>query len=174
MSMGSATAARKKKQGFDTKLNLVSLMDIFTILVFFLLLNSGDSQNLENAKFVTLPNSVASSAMHGELMITVTEDNVMVGDVAVADVADILKAPHKNIKGLADALAQYTEKKGELNGYEESNGLAVTIMGGQAVPYALLKSVMATCNLQNFRDISLAVNRVAGNPVIVTSGMVEG
>lgn len=174
MSMGSATAARKKKQGFATKLNLVSLMDIFTILVFFLLLNSGDSQNLENAKFVTLPNSVATSGMHGELMITVTEDTVMVGDEAVANVTDIMKAPHKNIKGLSEALAQYTEKKGELNGYEESNGLAVTIMGGQGVPYTLLKSVMATCNLQNFRDISLAVNRVAGNPIMTTSGLVEG
>ena len=36
-------------------LNLVSLMDIFTILVFFLLVNSGEVQVLPNAKALSLP-----------------------------------------------------------------------------------------------------------------------
>jgi len=40
-------------------LNLVSLMDIFTILVFFLLVNSSDVQTLPNAKELQLPESIA-------------------------------------------------------------------------------------------------------------------
>ena len=40
-------------------LNLVSLMDIFTILVFFLLVNSSDVEVLPNAKDVQLPESIA-------------------------------------------------------------------------------------------------------------------
>lgn len=174
MMMGSATAARKKRQGFATKLNLVSLMDIFTILVFFLLLNSGDSQNLEKAKFITLPDSSASSSVHGDLMILVSEGEIFLDETPLVSVDEVLKAPEKRIEALASALSEYVEKRGDLSGYEKSNGLSVTIMGDETVPYVLLKSVMATCSQQNFRDISLAVNRVVGNnfatPTLAAAG----
>ena len=174
MMMGSATAARKKRQGLAVKLNLVSLMDIFTILVFFLLLNSGDSKHLEKAKFVTLPDSSASSSLHGDLVILVAEEEIFLDEVPLVSVDEVLKAPEKRIEPLASALSQYIEKRGELTGYEKANGLSVTIMGEGSVPYVLLKSVMATCSQQNFRDISLAVNRVAGHsfaaPVVASVG----
>ena len=48
---------KRHKQGVS--LNLVSLMDIFTILVFFLLVNSSDVEVLPNAKDVQLPESIA-------------------------------------------------------------------------------------------------------------------
>ena len=40
-----------------TKMNLTSLMDVFTILVFFLLVNSGSVEVMEAPKTVTLPES---------------------------------------------------------------------------------------------------------------------
>ena len=40
-------------------LQLVSLMDIFTILVFFLLINSTDVEVLPNAKDLQMPESIA-------------------------------------------------------------------------------------------------------------------
>ena len=40
-------------------INLVSMMDIFTILVFFLLVNSSDVEVLPNAKEIVLPTSTA-------------------------------------------------------------------------------------------------------------------
>lgn len=161
-ALGSATASLKKRHGYTAKLNLVSLMDIFTILVFFLLLNSGDSQNLEKAKFITLPDSSSTTAMHGDLMIVVSDEALIVDEQPIALVADILKAPDKTIEPLAQALKDYLAKRGEATPYEQANGYEVTILGDQSVPYALLKTVMTTCNLENFRDISLAVNQVAG------------
>jgi biopolymer transport protein ExbD len=163
MTMGSATAARKKRVGFSVKLNLVSLMDIFTILVFFLLLNSGDSQHLEKAKFIELPDSSTTNNVHGDLMIVVSEGDIYLGESVLVSVEEVMKAPQDAIEPLADALADYVAKRGELTRYEKAKGLSVTIMGDESVPYVLLKSVMATCNQQNFRDISLAVNRVVGN-----------
>ena len=57
----SARAKRMAKHHRRNKgkgtLNLVSLMDIFTILVFFLLVNSSDVQTLPNAKDLQLPES---------------------------------------------------------------------------------------------------------------------
>lgn len=169
--MGSVTESRRNKKNFNVGLNLVSLMDIFTILVFFLLLNSGDSQNLEKAVFVKLPNSTATPTMRGDLVISINDDDIYLDENVVAKVSDVMAAPHKEIVPLADALTAYVAKKGELSGYEKSNGLAVTIMGDQEVPYVLLKSVMATCSLKNFRDISLAVNQVATS--VVSRGSVS-
>ena len=59
--MGRAARMERhhKRHQRNVTLNLVSLMDIFTILVFFLLVNSGDVQTLPNAKDMALPESVA-------------------------------------------------------------------------------------------------------------------
>ena len=48
---------RRHKSG--TALNLVSLMDIFTILVFFLLVSSSEVEVLPNAKDIQLPEAIA-------------------------------------------------------------------------------------------------------------------
>lgn len=145
---------------YATKLNLVALMDIFTILVFFLLLNSGEAEKLENAKFVQLPDSHAGTPPHGDLVVLIGEDSIWLGDEMVVAINDI-DFKTSSIEPLSEALIAYRDRKGELNAYEQQNGLALTIMGDHAVPFGLLKNVMATCRLENFRDIALAVNRIA-------------
>lgn len=150
-----------KRPGYATKLNLVALMDIFTILVFFLLLNSGEAEKLENAKFVQLPDSSAGTAPHGDLVVMIDEDNIWLGEELVSSIEEVAKSKKSSIEALSQALISYKERKGELNAYEVENGLALTIMGDHQVPFGLLQSVMATCRLENFREISLAVNRVA-------------
>lgn len=159
--IGSDFAFKYKKSAPPIKLSLVALMDIFTILVFFLLMNSGESQKIEDAKFVKLPNSASTSAPHADLKIFIDSENVWLGDDIVASIRDITKAPKDLIPTLAEALIEHTERRGKLTAYEEANGLGVTIMADKGVPYGILKSVMATCAGQNFRDISLAVNQIA-------------
>ena len=146
---------------YATKLNLVALMDIFTILVFFLLLNSGEAEKLENAKFVALPDSHAGTPPHGDLVVFIDKDAIYFGQDEIVKLDDLNKDPKSSIPELTTALQAYKERRGELNSYEEQNGLALTIMGDHAVPFGLLKTVMATCRLENFRDIALAVNRIA-------------
>lgn len=158
--IGSTIFYQQKKQPFAAKLSLVSLMDIFTILVFFLLLNSGESQEIENAKFVELPDSSSGVAPHTDLRITVADDEILLGDRVVALVADVTDSPERIIEPLAEALSANTEKRGELSDYERDVGLAVTVMGDRSVPYSLLRKVMTTCQNSNYRNISLAVNRV--------------
>ncbi|MEX1033641.1 MAG: biopolymer transporter ExbD [Cellvibrionaceae bacterium] len=143
-----------------SKLNLVALMDIFTILVFFLLLNSGEAEKLESARFVDLPDSNATARPHGDLVVLIDRDSIWLADQAVASVEDVIQDPESAIENLGIALADYRERKGDLNSYEQENGLALTIMGDHSVPYGLLKSVMVTCRLENFRDIALAVNQI--------------
>ncbi|MGH1439052.1 MAG: ExbD/TolR family protein [Cellvibrionaceae bacterium] len=158
--IGSTFLYQRKKAPFAAKLSLVSLMDIFTILVFFLLLNSGESENIENVRFVELPGSTTGTVPHKELIVSINKDEVWLEGKVVAKVADITANPDGVIQSLADALALNTENKEELTGFEKENGLAVTIMGDKWVPYEILKSVMATCRLQDYRNISLAVNHI--------------
>ena len=47
----------KRNRGKISKMNLTSLMDVFTILVFFLLVNSGSVEVLDAPKDVVLPES---------------------------------------------------------------------------------------------------------------------
>ncbi|MEO0443152.1 MAG: biopolymer transporter ExbD [Pseudomonadota bacterium] len=161
-----------KKNPFATKLNLVALMDIFTILVFFLLLNSGESENVEYERFVQLPSSTTGTAPHKQLTILIGETEIWLEDSPIIKVEEALKKPGELIEPLAAALSEHTQKRGELSGFEKANGLSVVIMGDKNVRYALLKSVMATCRQQDYRNISLAVNQgvVVNSPGLDTTG----
>lgn len=161
--MSQTVFYRRETKGASAKLSLVALMDIFTILVFFLLLNSGDSQNIEQARFVKLPDSSSGKAPHADLMVVVGDEQLFVGEEPIAQVSDIMTDPEELIEPLQLALTEHKSKMGDLTGYEKEHGLSLTIMGHRDVPYTLVRSVMQTCREQGFRNISLAVNRIAAD-----------
>ena len=152
-------------------LNLVSLMDIFTILVFFLLMNSGDSQEIEKANFIQLPDSVAKGDYQDNLSITIGEEFISIKDEDIVSLDEVKKADGKAIEKLAARLSVEKKSEEDYTEFEKKSGLPVTIMGDQAVSYVILKSVMATCSQENFRDIALAVNQVVGGGFASTNSV---
>ena len=169
----SGTLLHRPEKKKTPVLNLVSLMDIFTILVFFLLMNSGDSQEIKQANFIQLPDSEAKGSFQNDLIILIDDEYIMIGDDQVVAISDIEKYPGKPIDALAARLSLEKKKKEEYTQFEEKNGLPVTIMGDQIVPYSILKSVMSTCSQENFRDIALAVNQVVGGVLSHSDGLVR-
>ncbi|MFA7553048.1 MAG: biopolymer transporter ExbD [Spongiibacteraceae bacterium] len=151
-------ARNHRRMQSTSKLNLVSLMDIFTILVFFLMVNSGDVEVLQSDKDILLPESVAEQRPDQTLLIKISESDVIVQGRAIASVADILASDDNAIKTLDTELKYLAERKPLLTDLEKEKGRAVTIMGDKNIPYKLLKRVMATCAQADYRDISLAVN----------------
>ncbi|MBE0486579.1 biopolymer transporter ExbD [Marinobacter sp.] len=141
------------------KLNLVSLMDIFTILVFFLLLNSG-SNEIVQVRDVTLPDSTAEESPRETTVVTITDKYILVDGRPVANMNDVILSDGL-IDGLMEELAFQTAKRTELTDREQTMGRAVTILGDHEVPYELLKRVMLTCAKANYRDLSMAVSRVS-------------
>lgn len=168
MALQGTRLDRRETTKKTPALNLVSLMDIFTILVFFLLMNSGDSQEVEKASFITLPDSVAGGQFQNELLITIGEEFVSIGDDDIVPVKDVVAKQGKPVDALVAELNRRALEKGELTEFEEKNGRSVTIMGDQEVPYLTLKSVMASCSQENYRDIALAVNQVVSGVVEVS------
>ena len=138
-------------------LNLVSLMDIFTILVFFLMVNSSEVEILETSASIKLPDSTSAQRPEDRLVISVTADDVVVQGRAVARVSEVMLSGQRLISGLREELAHQAERKGSA----PPGGHEVTIMGDRELPYGLLKKIMLTCQAEDFASISLAVNRVA-------------
>jgi len=157
---------RRQKRYKSVGLNLVSLMDIFTILVFFLLINSGDVEILQTDNSLELPSSVSErTPKDGTLLVMVNKDAIIVEGRAVASLDDINFSEENEIPLLAEELAYQANKqagkKSGLSKRQKEYGLAVTIMGDKDTPYSLLKSLIKTCTSKNYRDISLAVNQVS-------------
>jgi len=139
------------------KLTLVPIIDIFTMLLFFLMVNTGNVEVLELDKTIKLPDSTAEKRAEESLLIKINADDIIVQGRKVASVADVMAANEDVIATLQKELDLWAARKLEVSAEEKERGHAVTIMGDQKVPYRLLKRVMTTCAQADFRDISLAV-----------------
>ena len=162
MSPRAKRMQRRNDRGKKTvSLNLVSLMDIFTILVFFLLVNSAQVEVLPNAKDLQLPESIAEQKARENVVIMVTGDEILVQGSPVASVADAMAQKVLIIDGLKNALQAQTDRMLRRDAIADIAAREVTIMGDKALPYSLLKRVMATCTAADYGQISLAVMRAA-------------
>jgi len=157
----SARAKRMEKHHRRNKgsgaLNLVSLMDIFTILVFFLLVNSSDVQTLPNAKDMKLPESIAEKKPEETVTILIGRTDILVQGTPVANIAQVLATKGNDIPALREALLKQNDRVLRRAAKDDIAGREVTILGDKDIPYRLLKKVMATCTASDYGQISLAV-----------------
>jgi len=137
-------------------LNLVSLMDIFTILVFFLLVNSSDVEVLPNARTIALPESVAEEKARETVVVMVTGSDILVQGHKVASVKEALADDTPVLEPLQTALEQQAARLLRKTG-GDGTGPEVTIMGDREISYRLLKKVMLSCTLARYGKVSLAV-----------------
>jgi biopolymer transport protein TolR len=155
-----------KRMAKDSKLSLVSLMDIFTILVFFLMVNASDVQVLQNSKSLELPESTAQQAAKETLILMVNNNDLILQGQKIVDVQAILSQSDDLIPELLTELeyqinradgknekSEKSERDADGNDVER----AITIMGDKNIPYTLLKRIMQTCAQAGFTNISLAV-----------------
>lgn len=143
-------------------LSLVSLMDIFTILVFFLLVSSAEVEVLPNPRDLQLPESVAEERARESVVILVTEEQILVQGAPVAAVASVMNGEGVVIPELRDALEAQSGRA--LVKAEPATDREVTIMGDRELPYRLLKRVMASATAADYGRISLAVNQKSAAP----------
>jgi biopolymer transport protein ExbD len=136
--------------------NLVSLMDIFTILVFFLLVNTGEGEVLPSTKSIDLPESIAEQKPRENVVVMITEREILVQGTRVVSL-DEVKHGGLRIAALKQALEQQNQRRLLANPKGETSAPEVTIMGSKDIPYQLLKKVMASCTEAGYGKISLAV-----------------
>ena len=150
-----------------TKMNLTSLMDVFTILVFFLLVNSGSVELVESPKDVKLHESREESKPRETVVVSVSPETVMVQGKVVALVADILEDKESTMDPLAARLAELKENVvGPATAFV-AESQEVTILADKSVPFVVVRKVMSACTGEGYENVSLAViqtpTRVAAN-----------
>ncbi|MBL1260466.1 MAG: biopolymer transporter ExbD [Thiotrichaceae bacterium] len=141
---------RKKQPG----LNLVSLMDIFTILVFFLLVSSSNVQQLHTSKEITLPTSISSAIPKETLVITITARDILVQGRKVAATSDVIASAEPMIAALVDEL-NFEASKSRFSSTEKK-ARNVTIIGDRKIPYEVLSKILSSCREANYTKISFA------------------
>lgn len=148
---------RYLKRSRKSSLNLISLMDIFTILVFFLLVSSSSVQQLPNKKDLKLPTSIARKVPAETLVISVTRQKIMVQGRQIATIGSTQEESELLIKQLhKELLFQYSKSAEIKNADGKIKGKAVTIMGDENIQYELLKKILAVCRNANYTRIAFA------------------
>jgi biopolymer transport protein ExbD len=157
MNTSRRIARMKRNKGGIPKLNLTSLMDVFTILVFFLMVNSGSVETLEQPKQITLPESVVEAKPRETVVIFVGKEEVLVQGVPVARIADIQAAGNVEIEPISVRLAELRGSVIGLSTKAVAESLEVTVVADKSIPFSVLKKIMATCTGQGYTRVSLAV-----------------
>lgn len=150
----SRVKRHKQKFTMDTGLNLVSLMDIFTTLVFFLLIHvTGEGESVQAPGTVNLPLSISTQRPAPAPTIVITPDEILVENKKVADVRDVINNKKASITEVEQELSYHAR------GVKEGTDLKgrVIIMGDKTIPFTLLKKVMYSCSKAGYPVITLAV-----------------
>ena len=147
----------RAKKNRTTNLNLVALMDVFTLLVFFLMINSGASEILNPPKDVKLPDSVVQSKPRETVAIMVTAQSVLVMGYTVGTVNEIINSPDMIYQPIVDELLRQKSRVIGISTKTVAESNEVTILAHKAVPFKLLKKIMSSCTHAGYSKISLAV-----------------
>ncbi len=146
-----------KRNANKSVLNLTALMDIFTILVFFLMMNQNDVE-VQSNDAIQLPKSIAANELKDTVRIIVTKGDLLVQGRSVANISEIAKLEGEIIPALKKEL-DYLATRSPLPLELKDQGRPITIMGDKDTPYSVLKRIMDTCAKAEFNNISLAVNQ---------------
>ncbi len=136
--------------------NMVALMDIFTILVFFLLVNSGEMQDVPSTAAVSLPQSYANKGVEKSVTVRVTPDAVLLNDEKIASLEEFARSSQRLVAALEQA-KPHAKQAGQGTESSHPPRHEVTVVGDKGTPYSVLKRVMRSCSAAGYQRISLAV-----------------
>lgn len=164
MKQQSARSRRKvrhyRRRRKTNPLNLTALMDIFTILVFFLLVNQTNTQQLPDNPDLQLPTSIAQELPDDVLTVQVSSRDILVQERSVMSVSEAMEGDERVIPQLAEVLNSYAERARRLGSADDERELM--ILGDRLTDFALLQRIMFTASQTEYNRVALAVLRTNG------------
>jgi len=155
-------AERKNRNKTMVDMNLVSLIDVFTILIFFLLSSASGVELLASPKAVKLPISSADKTPKETIVVAVNGEDILVDGRKVASVPEVMAQAGDVIEPLKAELELVAANKQAVKAENKAAPKALTIMGDKDIPYSLLRKVMVTSARADFADVAFAVRRKDG------------
>jgi len=149
--------SRGSKGVASSGLNLVSLMDVFTILVFFLLVNSSSSDVMEPPKNIKLPDSIVEAKPRETVIVMITPQEILVQGEPVITTQEVVDSKTAIIEAVKERLLLQQKKVIGISTKTVAQSKEVTVLAHRTVPFHLMKKVMASCTSAGYGKISLAV-----------------
>jgi biopolymer transport protein TolR len=145
---------RKAERPDAVPLNLVSMIDVFTTLVFFLLLTSTNVQTLRSPRSLELPQSASIQTPNDTPVLMVTPDNILWQGQSIMQVKVAEAQPSLVLEALKAQLMQtpLVQMQGDASGTQTRG--EINILADKDIPYA--------CGEAQFARISLSVNHRSG------------
>ena len=152
---------RMKRMGRNKKkfpgLNLTPLMDVFTILVFFLLFHSAGGYILDTPKQIRLPDSEVEAKPRETVVIMVSPQMVLVQGKAVVSTPELLDDRIGRVQEVTERLEQLDRNIIGISTKTVAESKEITILADKTIPFKILKKIMSTCTDSGYGRISLAV-----------------
>lgn len=144
----------------NVEMHLTSMIDMFTILLVFLLKNfSTEGEIMAVSPDLKLPEASFQKKPEQTVMVAVTNKSITLDGRFAANVKDIMNTEELIIPGLKELLdnqASYVKQIAKYNPKVVFKG-DVTIQGDKQIPFKLLQKVMYTCGQSEYSNIKLAV-----------------
>jgi biopolymer transport protein ExbD len=146
-----------RNKGKTSGLMLTPLMDVFTILVFFLLFHSSGRDVLETPKQINLPDSIVETKPRETVVILVSPKEVLVQGEAVVSTPILYDDRIGNVREVTERLQQIDRNIIGISTKMVAESKEVTILADKTIPFKVLKKIMTTCTDSGYGKISLAV-----------------
>lgn len=155
----SRRLSRMMKAGSQpaTRLNIVPLMDVFTILVFFLLVNSTASDVMETPKTIKLPASFVEHKPRETVSVMVTENEILIQGEYIISIDEIMATEETEVPAIMRSLLEQRKRIIGISERSLADSSEVTILAHKALPYELIRKIMSSCTYAGYEKISLAV-----------------
>jgi biopolymer transport protein ExbD len=144
---------RKGQEVTGLGLNLIPMMDVLCVLVFFLLFNSFNGDLPEQR--IALPDSVVETRPRQTLTIVVSPETVMVQGEAVIRTSELLNDHMATVHEVTERLRQLERNMPKT----VAEGKEITLLADKTIPFKVLKKIMSTCTASGYGRISLAVEQ---------------
>jgi biopolymer transport protein ExbD len=156
-------AHRKIKRQAEAGIIITSLIDVFVIVLVFLMRSVSSEGNLmTSADNLVLPMSQRSkSPTEVSLTIIGDEKNITVDDEVLCNTIDVRKQDSLLVKPVLDVLVKKREeeRKAEVLGIIKEATGKVVVQFDKNTPYDIITKIMATCGYAGYNNIKFAVTK---------------
>lgn len=151
---------KPRRRSHTFQLRLTSMIDIFTILLIFLLKNfSTEGQMMTTSNDIILPVSSATKSPQASSIVMINSDWILVDGKPLESMQKIINDNSLILSNLYEDLKAkriLAEKAASLDERMAFRG-DITVQGDENIPFQILKRVMYTCGQVGYNNILLAV-----------------
>jgi biopolymer transport protein TolR len=153
----------KSKNNY-VRLNLIPMLDVLSVLVFFLLFHSFNGDLPEQR--LALPQSIVETKPRGTVAISVTPEAVLIQGEPVIKTSALFDDRVGTVPEVTDRLAEIQRTMDNAAGTRalpENETREITLLADKTIPFNVLKKVMTSCTASGYGKISLAVIQKAAH-----------